>query len=215
MLEMLISNKTEKWFSNKVIFRLTDFYDVVLWISTIFPLKYKFSPTNNSLINSPKQIIKTREKVACSWTQNKLVWKESKQESKKKVKEKERERMVVPPFLTCGRSGKGKDEEEEKEKKEKEKAEEEVHDNLVLCEDRKENDYHCSIATSQSNIVMEDFWQVEFVNNNLLFVGVYDGHKGHEAADFIKRLLFPELSSKSSSFSLLCFHCSDRYLCTT
>lgn len=64
----------------------------------------------------------------------------------------------------------------------------------MLCEDRKENDYHCSIATSQSNIVMEDFWQVEFVNNNLLFVGVYDGHKGHEAADFIKRLLFPELS---------------------
>ncbi|RHN63884.1 putative protein-serine/threonine phosphatase [Medicago truncatula] len=99
--------------------------------------------------------------------------------------------MVVPPFLTCGRSGKGKDEEEEK--KEKEKAEEEVHDNLVWCEDRKENDYHCSIATSQSNTVMEDFYQVEFGKNSL-FVGVYDGHKGLDAARFIRVCLFPELS---------------------
>lgn len=116
--------------------------------------------------------------------------------------------MVVPPFLTCGRSGKGKDEEEEK--KEKEKAEEEVHDNLVWCEDRKENDYHCSIATSQSNTVMEDFYQVEFGKNSL-FVGVYDGHKGLDAARFIRVCLFPELSSESSSFSLLCFHYSDDF----
>jgi len=103
--------------------------------------------------------------------------------------------MVVPPFLSCG---KGKDEEEE------------VHDNLVSCEDIKENDYHCSIATSQSNTVMEDFCQVEF-GKNLLFVGVYDGHKGPEASQFIRLRLFPELRSESSSFSLLCFHYSDDF----
>eukprot|EP00250_Pteridium_aquilinum_P007653 c17323_g1_i1 orf=278-1396(-) len=51
-----------------------------------------------------------------------------------------------------------------------------------------------SLACVQANQLIEDYYQVETCNPLAgTFVGVYDGHGGHEAARFIKDNLYPQL----------------------
>ncbi|WVZ05844.1 hypothetical protein V8G54_019190 [Vigna mungo] len=49
-----------------------------------------------------------------------------------------------------------------------------------------------SFAACQANREMEDYSQVE-IGSNALFVGVYDGHGGHDCSRFIKTRLFNNL----------------------
>jgi serine/threonine protein phosphatase PrpC len=50
-----------------------------------------------------------------------------------------------------------------------------------------------SMAAYQANSIMEDYSQVEVGDNNL-FVGIYDGHDGTNAAKFISHHILEELS---------------------
>ncbi|GAU35987.1 hypothetical protein TSUD_207910 [Trifolium subterraneum] len=50
-----------------------------------------------------------------------------------------------------------------------------------------------SMAAYQANAVMDDYSQVE-VDGNSLFVGIYDGHNGTNAAKFTSNYIFQELS---------------------
>ncbi|KAK2357788.1 Protein phosphatase 2C family protein [Trifolium repens] len=50
-----------------------------------------------------------------------------------------------------------------------------------------------SMAAYQANSIMEDYSQVE-VGDNCLFVGIYDGHDGTNAAKFISHHILEELS---------------------
>ncbi|KAK2411605.1 Protein phosphatase 2C family protein [Trifolium repens] len=50
-----------------------------------------------------------------------------------------------------------------------------------------------SMAAYQANSIMEDYSHVE-VGDNSLFVGIYDGHRGTDAAKFISNHIFEELS---------------------
>jgi serine/threonine protein phosphatase PrpC len=52
-----------------------------------------------------------------------------------------------------------------------------------------------SMAAYQANSVMEDYSQVE-VSDNSLFVGIYDGHDGTNAAKFISNDIYQELLSE-------------------
>jgi hypothetical protein len=52
-----------------------------------------------------------------------------------------------------------------------------------------------STAAYQANSSMEDCSQVE-VGDNSLFVGIYDGHDGTNAAKFISDYIFQELLSE-------------------
>jgi len=58
---------------------------------------------------------------------------------------------------------------------------------------------HCygefSSAFVQANEAMEDQSQVEVGSRNALFLGVYDGHGGFEASQFISEHLFDDLLS--------------------
>lgn len=53
-----------------------------------------------------------------------------------------------------------------------------------------------SMAAVQANQLMEDFSQVE-TGTQSLFFGIYDGHAGTEAAQYISRHLFPNLIGNS------------------
>jgi len=56
---------------------------------------------------------------------------------------------------------------------------------------------HCygdfSSAFVQANEAMEDRSQIEVGSSNALFLGVYDGHSGFEASDYITQNLFNNL----------------------
>ena len=52
-----------------------------------------------------------------------------------------------------------------------------------------------SSAFVQANEAMEDQSQVEVGSRNALFLGVYDGHGGFEASQFISEHLFDDLLS--------------------
>ncbi|KAH6812825.1 Protein phosphatase 2C family protein [Perilla frutescens var. frutescens] len=63
-----------------------------------------------------------------------------------------------------------------------------------------------SFAVVQANAVLEDQSQVE-TGRHATFVGVYDGHGGHEASKYISDHLFNNLISETS-FPLLIIYCS-------
>jgi len=58
-----------------------------------------------------------------------------------------------------------------------------------------------SYAVCQANEVIEDHSQVE-IGSNAIFVGVYDGHGGDDASQFIRRRIFQNLISESFRVSM-------------
>ena len=59
-----------------------------------------------------------------------------------------------------------------------------------------------SIAVVQANSSLEDQGQV-FTSPSATYIGVYDGHGGHEASRFITHHLFPFLHSKCMFLGVL------------
>lgn len=72
------------------------------------------------------------------------------------------------------------------------------HDDLLWSTDLEKHALgEFSFAVVQANQVLEDSSQVE-IGQNSTFVGVYDGHGGSEAADYVCDHLFTHLIRKSS-----------------
>mgnify|MGYP000005147850 FL=1 len=70
-------------------------------------------------------------------------------------------------------------------------------DALLTCDDIKSHAYgKFSMAIVQANQLLEDQGQVESGPFGT-FIGVYDGHGGPEASEYIKKTMFPHLSSKN------------------
>lgn len=72
-----------------------------------------------------------------------------------------------------------------------------IEDTLLWFKDLEKHPYgEFSFAVVQANEVIEDHSQVE-TGSDAMFIGVYDGHGGPEAARFINDHLFHHLMSES------------------